>query len=445
MDRETTLNLLWPGRGGPNIDYISAPPSKEFYSKKIRNLIVLGCTGSIGRSTLDVVRHSNGNLKIVGLAAGKNAQFLAQQANEFRAPFLAVQDEFTAKELAAFLDRNYRPRILIGSDAYSALASIEEADCVISAQAGSAGLQGTLSAALAGKVIALANKESLAMAGGLIKKICAETSAVILPVDSEHYALFQCAAGRDQTVKKFILTASGGPFRSYSRADLKNVCLNDALKHPSWNMGKKITIDSATLMNKGLELIEASYLYGLNLNQLDVLVHPQSIIHSLVEFHDNSILAQIAVPDMRLPIAGCLNWPRCEKEHVDSLDLTKIRELTFARADEDTFVCLKLAKQALKWKPSMEWIELGLNPACIVLNIANEKIVSSFLNNKSKFCDIPEAIMYALSQLIWNDSYIQNKFSEPESLSQTVEICLMAIKTLEYETEKTIQDFLSKI
>ena len=394
--------LAWPGRSGPAIDYISAPPSSEFCARKIRNLLVLGSTGSIGKNVLDVVARSAGRLKIAGLAAGRNAQLLAEQANLFQPPYLAVQDKAAAEEVARRLARGYRPEIFTGAAGYAAIVEQAGGDCVASSQAGQAGLAGTLAAALAGKVVALANKESLVLAGGLVRQICASGNCSILPVDSEHYALFQCVSGRGQTVKKLILTASGGPFRGWSAEELRKVEVADALKHPNWSMGRKITIDSATMMNKGLELIEAVHLFGIAPERLDVLIQPQSIVHSLAEFEDNSILAQLAVPDMRLPISACLNWPESAPYGVGVLDLAKLGCLTFEKVDEQVFQCLRLAREALLFKPGPEWRSLGLNPACIVLSCANEKLVELFLAGKCRFCQIPEALEKAMQEQLFN-------------------------------------------
>ena len=376
---------LWPGQGGPSINYISDAPGESWRQTWPRSLVLLGSTGSIGRSTLAVAAAHPQDFRMVGFACARNVQRLAEQALAWRPPHLAVLDEESAVRLRALLPADYRPRILVGREGYAELASLPEASTVLSAQVGAAGLAGTLAAALAGKVICLANKESLVLAGDLVRRVCARTGAVVLPVDSEHNAIFQCLAGRGQEVERLILTASGGPFRGWTRETLAAVTPEQALKHPNWSMGAKITIDSATLMNKGLEVIEAYHLYGVPVERIKVLVHPQSVVHSLVEFHDGSQLAQLGTPDMRLAIAACLLWPRCVPVNVPPLDLTA-KALTFHEPDESAFPCLGLARQVLK----------NRGGRCVVLNAANEAAVDLFLNGRCAFMDIPRLINAAL-------------------------------------------------
>ncbi|MDR2076767.1 MAG: 1-deoxy-D-xylulose-5-phosphate reductoisomerase, partial [Desulfovibrio sp.] len=275
--------------------YISPLPGPDWERHWPRALAVLGSTGSIGRAVLEVVRLHRRRFPVMALAGGRNIRLLAGQAAEFRPPCLGVLDDSLAGELSALLPPDYRPEILSGPAGYAAIAALPEAPLVVSAQAGAAGLRATAAAAAAGKVIALANKESLVLAGDLLRRLCAANKSRILPVDSEHNALFQCLRGHDfAAVSRLILTASGGPFRGWTRRDLETVDPEKALAHPTWSMGAKISVDSATLMNKGLEVIEAGRLYGLPLSSVDVLVHKESLVHSLVEFSDASLLALLS-------------------------------------------------------------------------------------------------------------------------------------------------------
>ena len=379
------MTTLWPGRGGPQVDYISGPPSAAWCDAWPRRLVLLGSTGSIGGSALAVVERHPDLLRVVGLSCARNVQKLATQAVRWRPGYLAVLDAAAADALRTLLPTDYTPHILIGREGYAALAALPEADAVLSAQVGAAGLSGTLAAALAGKVICLANKESLVLAGDLLRRVCAGSGAVILPVDSEHNAIFQCLAGRGQDVDRLILTASGGPFRGWTAERLAQVRPEQALKHPNWSMGAKITVDSATLMNKGLEVIEAFHLYGAPVERIDVLVHPQSVVHSLVQFRDGGQLAQLGTPDMRLPIAHCLLWPRCEAGDVPPPDLTRT-PLTFERPDVAAFPCLALARRALA----------GRGGRCVALNAANEAAVELFLHGNCGFTDIPRLIAAVL-------------------------------------------------
>lgn len=350
-----------------------------------RRLTVLGCTGSIGASTLDIAERNPDALRVVALGGGRNAQALARQANRFRPAWVGVQDEETAESLLPLLA--YRPMILIGQAGYEQLAALEEADMVVSAQAGASGLRGTVAAARAGKLIALANKESLVLAGPLLRRLCAASGAVILPVDSEHNAIFQCLSGQDWgSVTRLFLTASGGPFRGMGRDALARVTPREALAHPRWRMGKKISIDSATMMNKGLELIEAHVLFGIAPECIEVLVHPQSVVHSLVEFLDRGQLGQLGQPDMRIPISTCLAWPGRIVSGAAALDLTRTGPLTFEHPDDELFPCLSLARKALS---------LG-NGAAIRLSGANEVAVEAFLEGRIGFLDIPACLGHIL-------------------------------------------------
>lgn len=348
-----------------------------------RAIVLLGSTGSIGQSAIKVLLASPDSFFVLGLAGGKNIERLAQQANVFQAPYLAVQDEDDIGKLRSLLatSPSYNPLILHGQEGYETLASLDQATIVLSAQSGAAGLRGTLAAVKAGKVIALANKESLVIAGELIRHLCASSGASILPVDSEHNAIFQCLQGNDMAdVQRLILTASGGPFVGWSKEKLTSVTKDMALKHPNWDMGAKISIDSATLMNKGLEIIEACHLYGVPLSQVDVVIHRQSIIHSLVEFIDGSQLAQMGTQDMRSAIGHCLHWPLRRDSGVQKLHLSGA--LTFEEPDTEAFPCLSLAREALKQ---------GLGyPA--ILNAANEIAVEAFLREAIAFLDIPRIV-----------------------------------------------------
>lgn len=350
-----------------------------------RRLAVLGSTGSIGASTLDVAERNPDTLRVIALAGGRNASLLARQANRFRPAWLAVQDENAADSLLPLLA--YRPTVLTGQAGYERLAALEEADMVVSAQAGASGLRGTVAAARAGKLIALANKESLVLAGPLLRRLCAASGAVILPVDSEHNAIFQCLSGQEWgTVTRLFLTASGGPFRGMRREALARVTPREALAHPKWRMGKKISVDSATMMNKGLELIEAHVLFGIAPERIEILVHPQSVVHSLVEFSDRGQLGQLGQPDMRIPISSCLGWPGRLVSGAAALDLTRAGPLTFERPDEELFPCLSLAREALS---------LG-NGAAIRLSGANEVAVEAFLEGRIGFLDIPACLRHVL-------------------------------------------------
>ena len=379
------MGMFWPSTEG-RVQYISHRPSDDWAAGK-RVLTLLGSTGSIGTSTLKTVAAMPEMFDVAALACARNVTKLAQQAKVFRPRYLGVLDEDAAERLLPLLPEGYKPEIAVGPEGYARLASLPEINTVLSAQVGAAGLRGTVAAVLAGKVVCLANKESLVLAGDLVRAVCALTGASILPVDSEHNAVFQCLAGRPgNDVSRIILTASGGPFRGRKAADLAGVTAAQALRHPNWSMGAKITIDSATLMNKGLEIIEACHLYGLPLDMVDVLVHPQSVIHSLAEFNDGSQAAQLSTPDMRTAIANCLAWPHFNDCGVRKLDLAAVGSLTFERPDEETFACLNLARRAFSQGTG----------ACVVLNAANEVAVDAFLNGLCSFTDIADSIAATL-------------------------------------------------
>ncbi len=372
------MAVLWPGREGPGIRYISPPPQARWQRAKKRSLVILGATGSIGRNALDVVERHPQSFTVAGLACARSVTRLAEQAARHRPAHLAVLDADAARALEGLLPAGYTPEILTGPAGYRELVSAPEVDTVLSAQAGSAGLRGTLAAVLAGRTVCLANKESLVQAGDLIRHLCPRTGASILPVDSEHYALFDCLSGRGDDALSLTLTASGGPFRGRRAEELENVTPTQALKHPNWNMGAKITIDSATLMNKALEFIEACQLYGVEPDRVHVLVHPQSVIHSLVTFRDMSQLAQLAVPDMRLPIGSCLMWPRVERPLCAPLSLAEVGSLTFEDVDDAVFPAVRLARKAMQTRGGLS----------VVLNAADEAAVTLFMDGRCGFADI---------------------------------------------------------
>lgn len=417
------------------VNYISNAPAEEYFAQKTHELIILGSTGSIGQNAIKIVKKNN--LKVLALAAGKNIKLLSEQANYFKPSYLAILNEKDIQELKKLL--TYSPTIFWGNKGFKAIAKM--GDVVLSAQAGSAGVEGTLQAALAGKVIALANKETLAMAGGLTRIICSQTKASILPVDSEHFAIFQCLLGKKQRIKKLILTASGGPFLGKTWKDLYSVTPQQALEHPNWNMGKKISIDSATLMNKGLELIEATHLFGVKPEDVDIVIHPQSIIHSLVEFMDNSILGQLATPDMKLPIGDCLDWPKINNSYIQPLDLTKMPPLEFKKPDEETFKCLSYAKRALAIPMDNYYKELGINPACIIMNTANEITVDLFLNKKITFWSIPMIIGEVLDDLPNKIKPFQPVNLHDISLKEKVSLALNEIHYIQGATRQFVEKF----
>ncbi len=368
------------------VSYISLLPSGGNTPK---SLVILGSTGSIGQSAMAVLAEHPERFRVVGLAAGRNAQVLASQALFWRPPFLAVLDQSVAAELAALLPQSYTPQILHGPEGFERLASMPDAELILSAQVGAAGLPATLAAAKAGKVIALANKESLVLAGPLIRDICARTGAAILPVDSEHNAVFQALRGeRGQDVQRIILTASGGPFRHLPERDFPAITVDQALNHPNWSMGAKISVDSATLMNKGLEVIEACHLFGLPQANVDVVIHPQSLVHSLVEFTDCSLLAHLGPSDMRVPISYCLGYPHRLPLPLEPLNLLHAGALTFEPPRSTLFPCLTLCRQAYAAGQSH----------CVVLNAANEAAVELFLQGRIKFTDLAGLIQKALDQ-----------------------------------------------
>jgi 1-deoxy-D-xylulose-5-phosphate reductoisomerase len=350
---------------------------------------VLGSTGSVGESTLDVLSRHPGRFRLVAIAANTNAAKLARQITTWRPAYAALADEHAAAELRTLLGGSaHETRVLAGPSALEELALLPEVHCVMAAIVGAAGLRSTLAAARAGKRLLLANKESLVMAGPLLISAVNASGATLLPIDSEHNAIFQCLPPGAITgvappgLTRVLLTASGGPFRDTPLAALTNVTPEAACAHPNWVMGRKISVDSATLMNKGLELIEACLLFGVTPSQVQILVHPQSIVHSMVEYADGSVLAQLGAPDMRTPIAQALAWPERIDSGVESLDLLKAGRLDFRPPDTDKFRCLALAQAAAHTG--------GLSP--VVLNAANEIAVQAFLERRLNFPAIPAVI-----------------------------------------------------
>ena len=351
----------------------------------MKKIAILGSTGSIGTQTLDVVR-KNKDLEVLGISAGKNTCRLEEQVREFSPRLAAVWDEDAARDLAVRI-RDTDTRVVQGMDGLLELASLEESDILVTAIVGMIGIRPTLEAIRAGKDIALANKETLVTAGHLIIPLAEEKGVRILPVDSEHSAIFQALHGEEKrSVHRLLITASGGPFRGKTREELRFVTPEDALKHPNWNMGSKITIDSATLVNKGLEVMEARWLFGAELKDIQVVVQPQSIIHSMVEFTDGAVIAQLGTPDMRLPIQYALYYPHRKYLDGQRLDFTKLKQITFEEPDTDTFLGLPMAVEAAKTGGSM--------PA--VFNAANERAVQKFLERKIGFLDIYDIIRRAM-------------------------------------------------
>lgn len=345
--------------------------------KKI-NIAVLGSTGSIGRSTLEVIDLLSHRFNVIGLAAGRNTELLASQIKKFKPEIVSLEKESDADFLKA-QDINDPIQIRYGQEGTEEIARWKDVDTVVAAITGISGLRSTIAAVKSGKKVALANKESMVVAGPLIQKLARNSGAQIFPVDSEHSGIFQCLAKEDKkNVKRVILTASGGPFFQCTKEEMDNSTIEDALNHPRWEMGEKVTIDSATMMNKGLELIEARWLFDLQPEQLDVLIHPQSIVHSLVEMRDGSVIAQLSQPDMKIPIQYALTYPEREEAPIPPLDLTQIRALEFYEVDTEKFPMILLARDALNDGDS----------APVVLNAANEIVVQAFLEKEIVFSDI---------------------------------------------------------
>ena len=348
----------------------------------MENISILGSTGSIGTQALDVIRNRKNDFKVTAISANSNYEMLYRQAVEFNPLYVVIMDKDGYSYLKNKL-ANYDIKVLCGVEGLNYISTIDETEILLTSIVGMAGLVPTVAAIRAGKTIALANKETLVAGGELIKKEILKSKAKLIPVDSEHCAIFQCLLGQSKnTVRNIILTASGGPFRGYNKNELVNVTPVMAVKHPRWKMGKKISVDSATLMNKGLEVIEAHFLFDVDYEHIKVVIHPESIIHSMVEYIDGSIIAQMSNTDMRQPIQFAFDYPKKNASQIGYLDLIAKKKLTFESPDSDTFECLKLGIDAGKTGGSM--------PAA--MNAANEEAVKLFLNGKIKFLQIAEII-----------------------------------------------------
>ena len=379
----------------------------------MKKVAILGSTGSIGTQTLDVVR-ANDDLEVVGLAAGSNVEMLEKQIREFHPKLVAVWKEEAARDLETKV-RDLDVKIVSQMGGLIELARMQEADILVTAIVGMIGIRPTMEAILAGKDIALANKETLVTAGHLIMPLAKEFGVQILPVDSEHSAIFQSLNGEPKgRIEKILLTASGGPFRGRTREQLQNIQVEDALKHPNWSMGRKITIDSSTLVNKGLEVMEAKWLFGVDLDQIQVIVHPQSIIHSAVQYVDGAVIAQLGTPDMKLPIQYALFYPDRRPMPGKRLDFYELAQITFEKPDMETFFGLKLAYDAQRIGGSMP----------TVYNAANEKAVGLFLDRKIAYLQIPELIREAMEQ---------HKVIENPNVEEIL------------ETEASVYEFIEKV
>ena len=379
----------------------------------MRKIVLLGSTGSIGTQTLEVVRNNSAELEVVGLAASRSVAEVEKQVREFKPKYVCMYDETAAKELQDRIS-DTGIKVMTGMDGLLEIVSVPEADTVLTAVVGMIGIRPTIRAIECGKDIALANKETLVCAGHIIMPLAKEKNVQILPVDSEHSAIFQSLNGepRDK-VEKILLTASGGPFRGKKRQELENMTAADALKHPNWDMGPKVTIDSSSLVNKGLEVMEAKWLFGVSLDDIQVVVHPQSIVHSAVQFVDGAVIAQLGVPDMKLPIQYALFYPDRRPMQEKRLDLFELYSLTFEKPDTDTFRGLKLAYDSARIGGSMP----------TVFNAANEMAVKRFLKGDIKYLEIYSMIEEAMSH--------HNKVDNPD---------VAAILAAEQET----YDFLGK-
>lgn len=367
----------------------------------MKTIAILGSTGSIGTQTLEVVR-ANRDIRVAAIAAGRNIDLLERQIREFKPRLCGVWDEEKAKELAVRVG-DTDTRIVAGMDGLLEIASMDGYEILVTAVVGMIGIRPTIAAIEAGKDIALANKETLVTAGHLILPLVKEKGVRLLPVDSEHSAIFQCLNGeKGNRIDKILLTASGGPFRGYTREQMKNVRLEDALKHPNWSMGKKITIDSATMVNKGLEVIEAKWLFGVGIDEIQVVVQPKSVIHSMVQFEDGAVVAQLGTPDMKLPIQYALYYPERRPLAGDRLDFWSMGQITLEKPDYENFRGLLLAREAGRAGGSMP----------VVLNAANERAVAKFLNREISFLTITDLIEAAMEH---------HKRIENPSLSEILE------------------------
>ncbi|HIY04219.1 MAG TPA: 1-deoxy-D-xylulose-5-phosphate reductoisomerase [Candidatus Anaerotignum merdipullorum] len=374
----------------------------------MRTISILGSTGSIGTQTLEVVEIL-GNIKVAGISGNHNIDLLERQARAFRPRLIAVMDAENAERLQRRLS-DIPCQVLAGMDGLLAVATMEEVDTVVTSVVGNVGLRPTFAAITAGKNIALANKETLVSAGQLVMDLAKKYGSSIYPVDSEHSAIFQALQGNHgNSVRRILLTASGGPFRGKTKAELAKVTASDALQHPNWNMGKKITIDSATLMNKGLEVMEAKWLFDIDIHQIEVLVHPQSIIHSAVEYDDGAIIAQMGEPDMRVPIQYALTYPKRIANPFPKMDFSKRTQFTFEKPDLETFRCLALAYRAMEIGGTMP----------TVLNAANEIAVEKFLHEKINFLDIPVLIEKTMQAYTVKQEYTLEDLLQADAWART--------------------------
>ena len=375
----------------------------------MKKIAILGSTGSIGTQTLEVVRE-NGDIEVLGLAAGSNIKVLEEQIREFHPQIVAVWSEEKAEELRVNV-ADTDTQIVAGMDGLLEVATMNDTEILVTAVVGMIGIRPTIEAIKAGKDIALANKETLVVAGELINQLARQYRTPILPVDSEHSAVFQCLAGESRSkAEKLILTASGGPFRGKDRAFLEKVTPADALKHPNWHMGAKVTIDSASMMNKGFEVIEAKWLFGMKPEQIEVVVHPQSIVHSMVQFTDGCVKAQLGVPDMRLPIQYALTFPERTTADFGRLDFKVCHSLTFEQPDEKTFRNLGLAYEAMRQ---------GGNMPCI-LNAANEVAVAAFLQGRLSFTGMSDLIEKTMQQVDFLKKPTLEDYMETDRLTREI-------------------------
>jgi len=355
----------------------------------MKRIGILGSTGSIGVQTLEIIKKSLNKFSVDYLYADSNYKVLYDQIEIFSPDYACINNKKSYKKLSQLIGKQCKTKLILGEDESLKMIGSRKVDLVLNGIVGIDGLKSTIAAIKNNIDVALSNKESLVLAGEIVNKLAKKYNVNIFPVDSEHSAIWQCLKGESKKdINKIILTASGGPFRKLAKESFSNITVKEALKHPNWEMGNKITIDSATMMNKGFEVIETYYLFNIHQNNIEVLVHPESIVHSMVEFNDKSIKAQLGYPDMKIPINYALNYPIHSNLEVDSLDLSKISHLTFEKPDLDKFKCIKLAYKAL---------EMG-GTATAALNIANDFLVDLFLNEKISFIDIPKYIEYAIDK-----------------------------------------------
>jgi 1-deoxy-D-xylulose-5-phosphate reductoisomerase len=377
-------------------------------TKRQKNIAILGSSGSIGKNSLEVIANFPDQFKVSYLTVNKNIEALCQQVQRFKPRGVVVLDECSASACKKRV--NGTTEVLVGEEGLEEIVQRDDVDVVISSLVGFAGLKPTINAIKAKKKIALANKETLVVAGEIIMRLVKDNGVTLIPVDSEHSAIFQCLVGESNSqIDKIILTASGGPFLSTAKDELRRVTIQQALNHPNWKMGSKITIDSATLMNKGLEVIEAHWLFGLPADKIEVVIHPQSIIHSMVEFIDGSVKAQLGIPDMKIPIQYALTYPERALSKFVRIDFPKLKEMTFFEPDRDRFQCLQLAFDALHTGGTM--------PAA--LNAANEIAVERFLDGKISFLKIPETICRTMEQHISKSSPTLEEIIDADSSART--------------------------